>query len=141
MEGNIGDHLGQSSAVQAIIDYYGPTNFMTILDQSTPHGLSVRVPALDRLIGGRPEDVPELARLASSVNHVNPGDPPLLLFHGDQDPQVPINQSHELHGAYRRTGLPVTFFVVHGAAHGGPEFFEPEPLREAVSFLRRTLTP
>ena len=141
LEGNIGDHLGQSSAVQAIIDYYGPTNFMTILEQSTPHGLSVRDPALDRLIGGRPEDVPELARLASSVNHVDPGDPPLLLFHGDQDPQVPINQSHELHGAYQRIGLPVTFFVVHGAAHGGPEFFEPEPLREAISFLRRTLTP
>ncbi len=141
LEGNIGDHFDQSSAVQAIIDYYGPTNFMTILDQSTPHGLSVRVPALDRLIGGRPEAVPELARLASSVNHVDPGDPPLLLFHGDQDPQVPINQSHELHGAYKRTGLPVTFFVVHGAAHGGPEFFEPEPLREAISFLRQTLMP
>ncbi len=79
--------------------------------------------------------------IASSVNHVDPGDPPLLLFHGDQDPQVPINQSHELHGAYKRTGLPVTFFVVHGAAHGGPEFFEPEPLREAISFLRQTLMP
>jgi len=30
------------------------------------------------------------------------GDPPLLLLHGDQDPQMPINQSHELEGAYER---------------------------------------
>lgn len=141
LEGKVGEHLDQSSAVQAILDYYGPTNFMTILTQSTPHGLSVRVPALDRLIGGRPEAVPELARLASPVNHVDRGDPPLLMLHGDQDPQVPINQSHELQGAYERFGLPVTFYVVHGAEHGGPEFFEPEPLKEAVSFLRRTLKP
>jgi len=139
LEGKIGDHPGQSSAVQAILDYYGPTNFMTILAQSTPHGLSVRVPALERLIGGRPEAVSELARLASPVEHVDRGDPPLLMFHGDQDPQVPINQSHELEGAYQRAGLPVTFFVVHGAEHGGPEFFEPEPLKQALSFLRQTL--
>ena len=114
---------------------------MTILDQSTPHGLSVRVPALDRLIGGRPEAVPELARLASPVEHVGPGDPPLFMLHGDQDPQVPINQSHELQGAYERAGLPVTFYVVHGAEHGGPEFFEPKPLQEALAFLRQTLKP
>ena len=141
LEGKVGDHLDQSSSIQAILDYYGPTNFMTILDQSTPHGLSVRVPALDRLIGGRPEAVPELARLASPVEHVGPGDPPLFMLHGDQDLQVPINQSHELQGAYERAGLPVTFYVVHGAEHGGPEFFEPKPLQDALSFLRQTLKP
>jgi acetyl esterase/lipase len=141
LEGKEGDHLDQSSDVQAILDYYGPTNFMTILAQSTPHGLSVRVPALDRLIGGRPEAVPELARLASPVEHVGPGDPPLMMLHGDQDPQVPINQSHELQGAYERAKLPVTFYVVHGAEHGGPEFFEPEPLQQAISFLQKTLKP
>ena len=32
-------------------DFYGPTNFMTILKQSTPHGLGVRVPALKLLLG------------------------------------------------------------------------------------------
>ena len=40
----------------------------------------------------------QLAELASPVSHVDPRDPPLLLFHGDQDPQMPINQSHELEG-------------------------------------------
>ena len=32
---------------------------------------------------------------------------------------MPINQSHELQGAYEKTGLDVYFDVVHGAAHGG----------------------
>jgi len=141
LEGKVGGHLGESSDVQAILDYYGPTNFMTILAQSTPHGLSVRVPALNRLIGGRPEAVSELAKLASPVSHVDPADPPLFMLHGDQDPQVPINQSIELQGVYERAGLPVTFYVVHGAEHGGPEFFEPEPLKQAIAFLQKTLKP
>ena len=57
LEGNVGDYDDQSSAVHAIVDYYGPTNFLTILKQSTPHGLGVRVPALELLLGGGPEPI------------------------------------------------------------------------------------
>ena len=124
LEGDVGYHDDQSSSVQAIVDYFGPTNFLTILNQSTPHGLSVRVPALGLLLGGRPDDIPDLARLASPVVHVDTDDPPLLLIHGDQDPQVPINQSHELHAKYKEHSLPVHFEVVHGGAHGGDAFFD-----------------
>lgn len=124
LEGTVGKHLDQSSSVQAVVDFYGPTNFLTILKQSTPHGLSVRVPALQLLLGARPDDKKVLATLASPVFHVDRESPPLLLIHGDQDPQVPINQSHELHGRYKKAGLAVQFEVVHGGAHGGPEFYD-----------------
>lgn len=139
LEGEVGDHLDESSSVQAVLDYYGPTNLATILPQSTPHGLSVRQPALDLLIGGQPEAVPEMAELASVVTHVDPSDPPMLILHGDQDPQVPINQSHELHGAYKKLGLPVHFEVVHGAAHGGRAFNDAERLAVVREFLEKTL--
>ena len=86
LEGSVGGHLDQSSAVQAILDYYGASDLTTILDQSTPFGLSVRKPALDLLLGAQPGDVQALARLASPVFHVDRSDPPLLLFHGDQRP-------------------------------------------------------
>jgi dipeptidyl aminopeptidase/acylaminoacyl peptidase len=135
LEGEVGAHADQSSDVQAIVSYYGASNFMTILNQSTPHGLSVRVPALELFIGGRPEDVPDVARLASPVFHVDANDPPLLLIHGDQDPQMPINQSHELHGKYKERGLTVEFEVVHGAAHGGKAFFDAKRVRLVNRFL------
>ncbi|MFT7642501.1 MAG: acetyl esterase/lipase [Pirellulaceae bacterium] len=122
LEGIAGDYQKNSSSIQAIVDYYGPTNFTTILKQSTPHGLSVRVPALKLLLGAGPDQEPELAKLASPVFHVTKEDPPLLLIHGDQDPQVPINQSHELQGAYEKLNLSVRFEVVHGGAHGGRDF-------------------
>jgi acetyl esterase/lipase len=137
LEGTVGEHLGVRSNVAAIVDFYGPTNFMTILQQSTPHGLSVRVPALELLIGGRPEEHPKLAHLGSAVEHVDATDPPLLLIHGDQDPQVPINQSHELHGRYKASGLPVMFEVIHGGAHGGAEFYDEKRIDLVHKFLMK----
>lgn len=114
---------------------------MTILAQSTPFGLNMRRPALERLLGALPEHARELAELASPVRHVDRNDPPLLLLHGDQDPQMPINQAHELQGAYEKLGLDVHFDVVHGAAHGGDVFFAAGHLKPALAFLRRTITP
>lgn len=139
LEGTVGAHLDQSSSVQAIVDYYGPTNFLTILKQSTPHGLSVRVPALQLLLGSQPEENPALAKLASPVFHVDRNDPPLLMIHGDQDPQVPINQSHELHGRYKLLGLTTQLEVIHGGAHGGPQFYDDARINLVDRFFDRHL--
>lgn len=139
LEGTGGNYMNQPSDVQAIVSYYGASNLTTILAQSTPYGLGVRRPALESLLGALPENTKELAQLASPVFHVDGNDPPLLLLHGDQDPQMPINQSHELEGVYKKAGLDVYFDVVHGAAHGGDLFFGPEHLQRVLEFLRRTI--
>ncbi len=138
-EGTEGEYLNESSNVQAILDYFGASDLTTILAQSTPFGLNVRKPALDKLLGGQPDAVPELAKLASPVFFVDRADPPLLLLHGDRDPQMPINQAHELQGAYEKLGLDVHFHVVHGAGHAGAVFYEGEHLKTAVGFLQRTI--
>lgn len=135
LEGELGDHVETSSDVHGIVSFYGASNLATILSQSTPHGLNVRVPALELLLGGQPDEKPELAKLASPVTHVDLSDPPLLLIHGDQDPQMPINQAHELHGKYKQLELPVEFEVVHGAAHGGRGFFENDMLDRVARHL------
>lgn len=129
----------QAADVAAIVSFYGASNLETILDQSTPHGLNVRIPALQLLLRAQPEQDPALAKLASPVNHVGKDDPPILLFHGDQDPQMPINQSHELQGAYDRAGVEAIFDVVHGGAHGGAEFYTAERLSRVAEFFRTAL--
>jgi acetyl esterase/lipase len=139
LEGAVGAYPDQRSDVQAIVSYYGASDLTTILAQSTPFGLNMRRPALELLLGALPESVPDLAATASPVFHVGPGDPPLLLLHGDRDPQMPINQSHELQGAYEKAGLDVTLDVVHGAAHGGELFFTPDRVDRVIAFLRRTI--
>ena len=139
LEGRLGEHTDQSSDVSAIVSFYGASNLTTILQQSTPHGLSVREPALQLLLGGSPEEFPKLAKLASPVFHVDALDPPLLLIHGDQDPQMPINQAHELHGAYKKRGRPVHFEVIHGGVHGGVPFYDAERMDLVHRFLRQHL--
>jgi acetyl esterase/lipase len=139
LEGDEGSNLDQSSGVQAIVSFFGASNLTTILGQSTPFGLNVRVPALQRLLGGQPEEVPDLARLASPIYHVHRGDPPLLLLHGDQDRQMPINQLHEMQGAYEQAGLRVETLIVHGAGHDSVPFWQGGPADRVVAFLKSAL--
>jgi len=139
LEGTEGEHHDQSSAVQAIVSYFGASNLTTILSQSTPAGLQVRRPALQKLFGGPAEEKTSLARLASPVFHVDARDPPLLLLHGDQDAQMPVNQMHELEGAYEAAGLKAETMVLHGVGHDGGPFFQGAPVERVVSFLKRAL--
>jgi acetyl esterase/lipase len=139
LEGTVGEDRSQKSDVQAVISLYGMSNLTTILAQSTPHGLEVRVPALQLLLGGQPQDVPDLARLASPVFHVDATDPPLLLIHGDQDPQAPVNQSLELQGRYEALHLPHRLVVLHGSGHGGKEFVDETRCELMAGFLKEHL--
>lgn len=139
LEGKVGEHLDQRSDVQAIVSFYGMSNFTTILAQSTPYGLKVRVPALQLLLGGQPKEKPELAKLASPVFHVDEHDPPLLLIHGDQDPQAPIDQSYELHSRYQKAKRPCRFEVIRNGKHGGAEFYDEERIGSVKAFLSEQL--
>ena len=139
-EGEVGGNLDVSSDVQAIVSYFGASNLTSILAQSTPFGLNVREPALELLLGGSVEDKMELARFGSPVYQVDSNDPPLLLLHGDQDPQMPINQSHELQGAAEAAGLSSHFVVVHGAGHGGAAFFDEKHTSMVAKFLSDALS-
>jgi acetyl esterase/lipase len=144
LEGTLGDDRDTSSSVQAIVSYFGASNLTTILKQSTPFGLSVREPSLKRLLGAAPAENEAVAKLASPVFHLDATDPPLLLLHGDQDPQMPVNQSLELEGAYLEHGLDATFVAVHGAVHGGEQFYDEKRTALVTAFLdehlRRELT-
>lgn len=139
LEGSVGELPAISSQIQAAVSFYGASNLQTILSQSTPHGLSVRVPALKLLLGGSPAEKPDLARLASPIAHLDPRDPPLWLIHGDADPQMPIEQSRELAQAMTRMALPVRLRVISGAKHGGDIFYTDERLDELAGELTEIL--
>jgi acetyl esterase/lipase len=139
LEGTLGQYLKISSEVQAGIDYYGPTNFFTILNQSTPHGLNVRLPALAYLLGKPVEQAKELATLASPVLQVDKNDPPMFIVHGEQDLQVPINQSIELYSKYKTNGLKVQMEFIPNAGHSSPEYMKTDLLDKIAAFLKHNL--
>lgn len=136
LEGNLGNFTNTSSSVQACIDFFGPTNFLTILNQSTPHGLNVRLPALAILLGKPLDQVTELAKTASPVYQVDANDPPLFIVHGEQDIQVPINQSIELMSAYKSKNLKVQIEFIPDAGHSSPAYAKKELMEKIDIFLK-----
>lgn len=140
LEGN-GGWEGVSSRVQAVCDWFGPSDFLRIADAPSrlDHGAPDSPEA--RLIGGQIATLPEQAAQASPVSYVSGAAPPFLIMHGNDDQTVPWQQSRLLYEALLTAGTEVTFHTLPGAGHGGPAF-ERGRTREVVSdFFDRHLHP
>jgi len=140
-EFDVGAHLDQSSRVQAVVDYYGPTDFLLMDAHRLPGGqLHDPVDSPEsQLIGGPIQSVPGKTARANPAKYVTRNAPPFLICHGDHDPLVPYHQSQVLEAALREAGVPVTFHTVVGGGHGG--FKDPRVGTLTVEFLERHLRP
>ena len=137
LEGETAGNLDQSSSVQAVIDYYGPADFMLRRKTQPDRALTEKSGSFALLGGLRDGKIePDLERLASPTTHVDPTDPPLLVFHGTNDKTVLLDQSQRIESVYRQKGLPVQLVTVRGAGHGGSKFYSGENLERVRSFLR-----
>jgi acetyl esterase/lipase len=135
---DVGANLDQSSRVQAVCDYYGPTDFTVFV--TTP-GYASHATANSpeaKLIGGAVMENKDKASSANPITYMSQDDPPFLIVHGDKDPTVPINQSQLLYDALKQAGVNVHFHTIKGASHGqgfgGPEI---EPM--VIDFFDRVL--
>ena len=138
LEGTVGGNLDHSSRVDAIVDYYGATDFI-LRSKTQPHRANKEGSVVARLLGGGADRKTELARLASSAYHVTADDPPILILHGDGDKTVLLDQSERIHDVYTTSGLPVSFHVLQGAGHGGSVFYTGENRTLMINFLRDAL--
>ncbi len=124
-EFEVGANLDQSSRVQAVCDWFGPTDF-TQMDAHALPGAPFKHDAPDspeaKLIGGPVQENKDKAARLSPLTYVSADDPPFLIVHGDQDPLVPLHQSQLLFDALKRAGTSVQLHTIHGAGHGRPGF-------------------
>lgn len=139
LEGDLGE-TKIDSQVQAVCDFYGPTDLITMgqhvrskPDQQQPPQAWPET----KLLGGRIVDHPERARAASPASYVSPGDPPFLFIHGDSDPLVPLDQSVSLQRKLQQAGVRANVITVKGAGHGF--FREPEIHDRIVAFFQQHL--
>jgi acetyl esterase/lipase len=108
-----GGWAGVSSAVQAVVDYFGPTDFVT------PDIYSEQAKFLTMGLFGAPRDKdPALWKSGSPVFYVKAGDPPVLMVHGDADKLVPLAQSQVFADALTKAGVPNQLLVIHNGGHG-----------------------
>ncbi len=136
LEGDLGPHPGVSTAVSGVVNFYGVTEILGILDQ--PSALDRRSPQAPEalLLGGPLEDRKEAAAMASPVRHVTPNAPPVITIHGTLDRIVPYGQALHLDRALTDAGVTHYLLTVNGGRHGGL----PEAVNaRAAAFLDRIL--
>ena len=109
LEGD-GGHAEYSSAVQAVVDLYGPCDLTVASDRDHP---TVR-----QFFGGRTyEEATEAYSLASPIKHLDKSDPPTLIFHGTIDELVPVAQSDTLAKRLGALGIPCEYERIEGFPH------------------------
>jgi acetyl esterase/lipase len=141
LEGNVGHCLPFSSAVDAVVDWFGPTDFLKMDSCGSRMVHNAPDSPESSLIGGPIRDHPERCALANPITYVDAADPPFLIFHGDADPLVPHCQSRLLHEALQLAGVQSHYEEVAGAGHGPGLFEKPYLDRMAAFFLREASKP
>ena len=143
LEGNSGN-TNQSSWVQAVVDFFGPTDLLQMQAHALPsswldHNAADSPESL--LVGGPIQENREKAEEADPIKYVTRNAPPFFIVHGEQDPLVPCHQSELLFEALKKAKADVTFYKIAGAGHGGV-VFESEMMRAAVlAFFNEHLKP
>jgi acetyl esterase/lipase len=129
---------GHSSAVRAVVDFYGVSSLVDIPPINTPDGLfpaalTAAVPAgmslqpEYMLVGG--SDDPALLAAASPVSYVTADAAPFLLIHGDSDGMVPHSQTDLLAAALAEAGVEHEVVTIEGGDHC---FFGAEDQLDAI---------
>ena len=103
----------QSSRVQAVCDWFGPTGKF----QNDPAHQG-RMDEHWELFGGTLRERLTQAILFDPIDHITPTCPPFLIMHGDKDTLVGVVSSERLYDALTATGVEASLVIVEGAGHG-----------------------
>ena len=126
------DLNGTDLSVCGLLTYYPPTDLVAgskrynhkrqppvpLGTKVDPKNAMLYAGRLDILLGGYPEDVPDMYRMACPTNHVHPGSPPTLSFRGDRDCLNPKEGNVELYEKLVESGVPAIDVVYPWTEHG-----------------------
>lgn len=142
LEGAGHGNPGFSSRVQAVVDYFGPTDLLRLAEQAPaclPGDPDDPAQAPSRLIGCPIQECPEKTTAANPIHYVSPDDSPFLILHGLADCLVPWQQSQILHDALLEAGVESKLILVPGLAHADPLFLLPTLQSQVEAFLDQHL--
>lgn len=138
-EFDVGENASTSSRVQAVCDYFGPTDFLTFVTTPGYESHAQATSPESKLLGGAPLENKDKAARVNPITYVTKDDPPFLIVHGDVDRTVPLNQSEALFAALRQTSVSAHFHTIRGAGHGGAGFAGDNIDSMVAAFFEKTL--
>jgi acetyl esterase/lipase len=132
-----------SSHVQAVVDWYGPTEDflkmdeeLSISDKGVPnHSLADSPESL--LLGRKITEIPALVKFASPMTYIKENVPPFLIQHGILDEVVPVEQSVHFAAEIERIAGHdrVTLEILKDANHADPLFKTPPNVQRVLDFF------
>jgi acetyl esterase/lipase len=130
-----GGNPDQSSRVQAVVSFFGPTNFIT-KDWSDEVEKTFLIP----LLGASYKEKPALYKKVSPIAYVTKDSPPFLFFHGTKDTLVGLRHSKELAAKLKKAGVSAKVVELEGGGHGNwSQKTWSQTLEQTVAFFDKTL--
>ncbi|HEV8629096.1 MAG TPA: alpha/beta hydrolase fold domain-containing protein [Thermoanaerobaculia bacterium] len=137
--GDSGMHLDQSARVQAVVDFYGPIDFVR-LAQTKGYGDHAKDSSAEsQLLGGSLLSLRAEAKTANPITYLSSTDPPFYIVHGDSDTTIAPAQSELLRDALQQAGIEQHYTLIPGAGHGGQQYTWPKTQDGVQAFLDRQL--
>jgi len=128
------DYPKESSKVQAVVDYFGPTDLTAFAKDDT-----AQRSVIGPFLGAKFADNPAVYDKASPIKYVAKGAPPFLIFHGTKDWIVPIEQSRCLAEKLKDVGVSVKLVEVPNEGHGWEGRATSETTDATLKFLNEIL--
>jgi acetyl esterase/lipase len=142
LEGALGNPK-ESSRVQGVIDFFGPTDFLAMDDRAssckTPQVHRVPASPESQLLGCNLDDCGDKAPASNPITYVTKDDPPFLIIHGTADCLVPHSQSQRLYDALRAAGVKADLHLLPDVGHADQRFMSPETEKWVSEFLDAVL--
>lgn len=144
LEGDLGNN-DQSSCVQAVVDWFGPIDFLKMQEQF--EGTSCSSTTNDasspesKLMGAAIQAIPDQVAKTNPMNYIDAGDAPFFIQNGTADCNIPPVQNKNLANALSAVigADKVTYISLEGAGHGGAQFETAENIQQVIAFLDQYL--
>jgi len=139
-------NIDQTDDVQAVVDWFGPTDFLAMDGQLAESGFWPRDHGSELspesvYLGATIADVPDVVAASNPMTYVSAAMAPILIQHGTEDCLVPCQQSVEFARVIEeRVGSErFELELLEGAGHGDPQFETPENMKKVFDFIDRHL--
>jgi acetyl esterase/lipase len=145
LEGAELGNADQSSCVQAVVDWFGPIDFLKMQEQFAGTSCSSNTNDASspesKLVGAAIQTVPDKVALTNPMNYISADDAPFFIENGTADCNIPPVQNKNLADALSAViGTDnVSYVSLEGAGHGGSQFETEENLQQVISFLDKYL--
>lgn len=148
LNGDSQDNLTFSSSVAAVVDWFGPINFLLMDEQFVNAGITPKMGNTSsntspesQYIGGNITQNVSIVEQANPETYISANDPYFFIQHGSADQNVPTQQSIDFAAKLEAVlgSDKVKFEILEGASHGGSQFETSENIVKVIEFLDSVL--